>query len=144
MDVRNPKDFSFSVLFGRHRCVNSECFDWYSLGRRAAGLGWRVRRSSGRALGRIGVAAVILLWGTGLWLGFQVYGGAFSALGSWFALKMIAVVLLTVCVGAAQFLAAAARRRNEPAPASLMSSLGSVIAVSAVLAVVFGVLTFSG
>jgi hypothetical protein len=94
-----------------------------------------------KALGRVIAAGLTLLIVTGplmLWLKF---GGAIG-LGWSFWLKMVFVALTVVCVRLTQW-ANARFDRGDESTAKLISISGPLSGISAILAMVFAVVTFS-
>ncbi len=91
-------------------------------------------------LGRIGSVSIILLWLTGGWLMYAIYGG--SPGSGAFRLKIASVALLTAAVVALEVLGARARRTGTAPPPQAMAGLGMAVLLFAGLAVVFAVAAF--
>jgi uncharacterized membrane protein len=92
-------------------------------------------------LSRVGAAAIVLLWITGLWMLYAKFGG-FAGLPATFHVKLAFVVLITLAIGALHVQMARSKRTGVPPAPALMAALGIGIDVSLVLAVIFAVLTF--
>jgi uncharacterized membrane protein len=92
-------------------------------------------------LSRVGSAAIVLLWITGLWMLFAKFGG-FGGLPATFQVKLAFVVLITLAIGVLHVLMARSNRTGvQPSPA-VMATLGLAIDVSLIFVVIFAVLTF--
>ena len=92
------------------------------------------------AMGRLGLVGLALLWGSGLAIVWTRYGG-FSIMPRPFIYKLIAVVLLTICVISIHVL----QRRAQAGDASAMAKIqlfGRLTGPLALLAIVFAVITF--
>ena len=92
------------------------------------------------AMGRLGLVGLALLWGSGLAIVWPRYGG-FSIMPRPFIYKLIAVVLLTICVISIHVL----QRRAQAGDASAMAKIqlfGRLTGPLALLAIVFAVITF--
>lgn len=93
-------------------------------------------------LGRIGLAAIVLLWISGLWMFYADYDGDAARLGVPFAIKILAVIVATVASLAAQYLGMRARRLGVPPPVDLMKRIGQTTLAALLVAIVFAVYTF--
>jgi hypothetical protein len=92
------------------------------------------------AMGRLGLVGLALLWGSGLAIVRTRYGG-FSILPQSFIYKLIAVVLLTICVLSIHVL----QRRAQAGDASAIAKIqifGKLTGPFALLAIIFAVITF--
>ena len=92
------------------------------------------------AMGRLGLVGLVLLWSSGLAIVRTRYGG-FDILPRPFLFKLIAVVLLTICVIRIHFL----QRRAQAGDVSAMAKiqvLGRLTGPLALLAIIFAVITF--
>lgn len=89
----------------------------------------------------LGLAAIVLLWATGLWMFAIAYQG--QQLGIWFTVKL---ALATIILGGALLvnvtLARAARGGPAPNP-RLIRLTASTIRICLVLAVIMAVVTFA-
>jgi len=90
-----------------------------------------------KLISRIGVVAIILLWITGLWMLSIKFPGA--DLGIWFWLKMLGATGLT---GGALFYQYLSFFAPAKVPA-LGPKLGPLMMASAIVAVIFAVVTFN-
>jgi len=89
----------------------------------------------------VGAIALILLWITGLALFALKYKA--GELGGWFALKIVCVIILTGLVVTARRIAGRAKAEGAPPPVNLVVRVLSGVLTTAILVVVFAVLTFS-
>ena len=92
------------------------------------------------AMGRLGLVGLALLWGSGLAIVRTRYGG-FSILPRPFIYKLIAVVMLTICVLSIHVL----QRRAQAGDASAIAKIqifGKLTGPFALLAIIFAVITF--
>jgi hypothetical protein len=92
------------------------------------------------AMGRLGLVGLVLLWGSGLTIVWTRYGG-FSILPRTFIYKLIAVVMLTICVLSIHVL----QRRAQAGDASATAKIqifGKLTGPFALLAIIFAVMTF--
>ncbi|MCL4189445.1 MAG: hypothetical protein KJZ85_17740 [Rhodobacteraceae bacterium] len=103
-----------------------------------AGLGAAQKR-----IGQIGLAALVLVWASGLALVWGAYGGT-AGLGVAFWLKMAAVVALTLAVAVLTVQGARAERAGTGPDAATMARLEALATGSAVAAVVLAVVAFAG
>lgn len=92
-------------------------------------------------VGDVGFVALIVLWLTGIWMVFSVYGG-FSGVPDGFSTKMIGVVGLTIAVAGMQVVKRRAMAAGSPPSANTMEWLGRLALVSAIFTITFAVLTF--
>lgn len=91
--------------------------------------------------GRISFLCLIVLWITGIAMFRMHHGEAEIQLS--FALKMAAVIVMTVAGATAQFFAFKAIQANQPPPANIMGPLAKTIVAAGVLAVIMAVLAFT-
>jgi hypothetical protein len=92
------------------------------------------------AISRVGRVGLALLWATGLTMAYTKWNGIGSM--PWtFHVKLAAVVLLTVLVA---YITSLERRvqRGDTAAAAQIQTVGKLTTLSALVAVVFAVLTF--
>jgi hypothetical protein len=96
------------------------------------------------AMTRIGDTGLILLWGSGLWMLFEYWGGmeSFSVLPWQFHVKITGVVVLTGLIGFIHTLMRKARG-GDAAAAKLIPTIGKIAFLTAVTIVVMAVLTFN-
>jgi hypothetical protein len=92
-------------------------------------------------LSRVGVAALALMWITGIWMVFGTFGG-FSGLPATFDVKLAFVLLMTLAIGVLHVMMARSDRSGTPPAPAMMATLGLAIDLCLVLAVIFAVLTF--
>ena len=88
-------------------------------------------------LSRIAYACLILLWITGIWM---MITRGYGALGMTFALKMLALIVLTAAATSLQYLSFKGPQHPFPVSRDVLSIAGST---SAALVVIFAVMTFS-
>jgi hypothetical protein len=101
----------------------------------------KVLRGLGPTLAKVSATGVAVLWVTGLILVWSKWSG-FGSLPDMFWIKAIFIVSLTVVVGLIHMTYAEIRKGNV-AVAARLPKLGPMAGVSALLAVLFAVLTFS-
>lgn len=92
------------------------------------------------AMGRVGVIGLVLLWLTGLSILWTRYG-TFSILPTTFIYKLVAVLMLTLCVIAIQVLQPRAQQ-GDAAALARMQRLGRMTGPLALIAIIFAVITF--
>ena len=101
----------------------------------------RAVRGLGPILANVSGIGLALLWATGLILVWSKWGGI-ESLPQMFWIKAIFILSLTVVTGLIHMTYAEIRKGN-PAAAAKLPKLGPLAGVSALLAVLFAVLTFS-
>ena len=101
----------------------------------------KVVRGLGPVLANLSLTGLILMWATGLILVWSKWGGL-ESLPQMFWVKAIFIVSLTVMTALIQLTYAEIRKGNV-AVAARLPKLGPVAGISALLAVLFAVLTFS-
>ena len=101
----------------------------------------KVLRGLGPILSKVSATGVAVLWVTGLVLVWSKWGGI-ESLPQMFWVKAIFIVSLTVMTGLIHLTYAEIRKGN-PAAAARLPKFGPMAGVSALLAVLFAVLTFS-
>lgn len=92
------------------------------------------------AMARIGAIGLTLLWGSGLAIVFTRYG-TFSILPRTFIVKLIAVVLLTLCVIYIHVLQGRVNK-GDTAAMGQIQTIGRITGPLALIAVIFAVITF--
>ena len=92
-------------------------------------------------LGKTGLASVILLWVTGIWMYQMSYADA--ALGWEFWVKLIGATVLLVAIVSMSVLAARAAKSGQPPDRQRIKMLSRSTAAGAVVAVIFAVTTFN-
>ncbi|CUH64005.1 hypothetical protein TG4357_01012 [Thalassovita gelatinovora] len=111
----------------------------------AGGLPPEARPSVGLVQRRIGIAAAIalaLLWITGIWLLFLLYGGI-SGLFLLFDLKILAAAVLTGISIRMQLLSIRGRKTGIPPPPATTRKLGIAGLITSLTVVVLAVLSFN-
>lgn len=94
----------------------------------------------GRSFGAYGVMAIAILWITGIALFLLKYDMA--ALGGWFLIKLVFVVILTGLVISVRTMGAKAIKDGVPPPMEQIKPMTQGMLAAAVLAVVFAVVAF--
>lgn len=102
-----------------------------------------VLRGLQKTIGRLSFGAIVLLWLTGVYMVHAIKGG-WGGLGTAFWLKILAVAVLTGAALTAQYFTLTAARRDPKVMGPRMAKIGMTASGSAVLAVVFAVIAFSG
>ena len=92
-------------------------------------------------LGRLSFAAIILLWITGTYMVFAIFGG-FENLPSSFWIKILFVAILTAAALGLQVTAFRAAKSGAMPTPSVMATLGMTVNLAALLALIFAVYTF--
>lgn len=93
-----------------------------------------------KILGMIGLAAIILLWLSGLGLAYGEYGGL--AIGRWFDAKLFGAAIVLVCVIAMRVISTRAARAGVPPDMKLLKTLSMVSRGGLALAIVAAVVQF--
>jgi len=93
-------------------------------------------------IGKLGLAAIVLLWLTGVPLTYVLYDG-WAGLPASFWLKIIFVVILTGLVVRLNMQTAAAKGSSGKVPDKSRALLGQMTSVASVLIVVFAALAFT-
>jgi hypothetical protein len=101
----------------------------------------KVLRGVGPILAKVSATGVAVLWVTGLILVWSKWSG-FASLPQMFWIKAIFILSLTVVVGLIHMTYGEIRKGNV-AVAARLPKLGPMAGISALLAVLFAVLTFS-
>lgn len=91
-------------------------------------------------MGRVGTIGLALLWASGLAIVYTRYG-TFSILPRYFIIKIVAVVLLTLCVTYINILQRRADKGDTAAVAQIQA-IGRMTGPLALIAIVFAVITF--
>lgn len=94
-----------------------------------------------RTLGRIGLASILLLWITGLWMGAIKYDGMPEGWAFWVKLVGATAVLLAVLLIAS--IAIRADRAGQPPDLHRIDRIEPVAGIGAVIATVFAVIAFN-
>jgi len=94
-----------------------------------------------RTIGRIGFAAILLLWISGLWLSLSTYD--LSALGWPYWVKLVGATLVLVPVSMMTAIAVKAERSGTAPDLKRMKMLSSVARAGVFIAIVFGVIAFN-
>ena len=92
------------------------------------------------AMSRVGAIGLALLWGSGLAIVYTRYG-TFSILPRTFIIKLIAVVLLTLCVGYIHVLQGRVNK-GDTAAMGQIQTIGKITGPLAIIAIIFAVITF--
>jgi len=92
------------------------------------------------AMSRVGAIGLALLWGSGLAIVYTRYG-TFSILPRTFIIKLIAVVLLTLCVGYIHVLQGRVNK-GDTAAMGQIQTVGKITGPLAIIAIIFAVITF--
>ena len=92
------------------------------------------------AMSRIGAIGLTLLWASGLAIVYTRYG-TFSILPRAFIIKLIAVVLLTICVIYIHVLQGRVNK-GDTAAMGQIQTVGRITGPLALIAVIFAVITF--
>ena len=100
----------------------------------------KVLRGVGPILAKVSLLGLVLLWATGLVMVWSKWGG-FSGLPQLFWVKAIFIASLTVITILINMTYGEIRKGN-PAVAARLPKLGPLAGISALLAVLFAVLTF--
>jgi hypothetical protein len=93
------------------------------------------------AMSKIGLAGLVLLWGSGISIVMTRYG-RFDILPRTFVYKLIAVVLLTLTVAYIEVLFARVKKGDAAALATIQV-LGRLTGIFSLAAIIFAVITFS-
>ncbi|PQO23035.1 hypothetical protein C2I36_10045 [Rhodobacteraceae bacterium WD3A24] len=113
------------------------------LAMRTAGGGAPALAGLQRRLGRASAVAIVLLWITGVWMLYAVYGG-WGGMSGWFWIKIVAVVGLTAVSARMQWLSITAQRSGTPPAPRIMAGLGAAANLLAIAAVIIAVIAFTG
>jgi hypothetical protein len=92
-------------------------------------------------MARVGDIGLVLLWTTGPAMLFKKYGG-FAGQPWTFHVKLTAVVVLTLGVGMIHANMRKAFQEKDPAALARIQNIGKVTMLSALVALVFAVITF--
>lgn len=92
-------------------------------------------------IGKIGFAAILLLWISGLGMMFLSY--EVTALDWTYWVKLVGATLVLVPVSMMTAIAIRAERSGTPPDLKRMKSLSSVARIGLVIAIIFGVLAFN-
>ena len=93
-----------------------------------------------RALGMVGLAAIVLIWITGIWLVLSQYAG--GGLGWEFYVKVAAAAVILVCVGTLSYLGARAGIEGRPPNPDVMRPLSMIVFICTIAAVALAVIAF--
>jgi hypothetical protein len=94
-----------------------------------------------KAVGRLAFVMIVLLWLTGI---YMIYArGGPDGFGAVFWLKILAVVVLTVASGAANYFSMTAARRDPAKLGPLMAKIGMTATGSAILALILAIAAFN-
>jgi len=94
-----------------------------------------------KTIGRIGFAAIVLLWLSGVGLTYMLYD--LGGLGWAYWVKLAGAALVLVAVGAMQVIAIGAARAGRPPDLRRLKSLSHGAQIGVGLAIVFAVLAFN-
>lgn len=97
-------------------------------------------RSVMKVLGPLGLAAVILLWLSGLGMAYNKYGGL--AIGPWFYAKLVGATVVLLCVVAMSVIAFRAEKAGVPPDLKLMHKISIASRGGLALALISAVIQF--
>lgn len=93
-----------------------------------------------KALGMVGLAAIVLLWLSGLGIAYYKYGGL--ALGGWFYAKLVGATIVLVAVVMVTRIGMAAEKTGTPPDLQVMKRLAMIGRAGFALALIGAVVTF--